>query len=159
MTMTHAIIYFIVGTVVGALFTRMLTQKSKQQKDLQKDLDKSRYELEQYRQELTDHFAQSSALMDNIAKDYSKLYQHMAKTSAEMMPNLPSQDNPFAARITQLTPVSDEAAEKPEEVNDGIAESPKANDATAPKDYSNEATGLLSGDSSIHINSAETKAS
>ncbi len=143
MTWINALLYFVAGVAIGALITRMLTRKTKQQKDLQKDLDKTRYELEQYRQELVDHFAQSAGLLDNIAKDYSKLYQHMAKTSTELMPNLPAQDNPFAARISHLTPV------EADESNSEVETEEPSTEATAPKDYSNEASGLLEGDSSL----------
>ncbi|WP_087016646.1 Z-ring associated protein ZapG [Thaumasiovibrio subtropicus] len=149
MTVINALLYFAGGIVVGALLTRLLSRKTKQQKDLQKDLDKTRYELEQYRQELVDHFAQSAGLLDNIAKDYSKLYQHMAKTSTELMPNLPAQDNPFAARISHLTPVENETPEAAEKEEPQPEEAPEEEViAQAPKDYSDEATGLLSGETS-----------
>ncbi len=84
--------------------------------------------MEQYRQELVDHFARSADLLDNIAKDYSKLYEHMAKTSTELMPNLPAQDNPFAHRISTLESVKNNATD---DVTD------------QPRDYANGATGLL----------------
>lgn len=50
----------------------------------------------------------------------------MAKTSTELMPNLPAQDNPFSRRISTLVPVEEGA-----EVQD------------QPRDYANVATGLL----------------
>ncbi|OAN16551.1 hypothetical protein A3K86_10300 [Photobacterium jeanii] len=126
MAWIYALLIFAAGALIGIFAARLGNKSLKQQKELQKDLDKSKYELEQYRQELVDHFARSAELLDNIAKDYSKLYEHMAKTSTELMPNLPAQDNPFAHRISTLEPVKD---------------TPEV--ADQPRDYANGATGLL----------------
>ncbi|MCQ1057168.1 Z-ring associated protein ZapG [Photobacterium sp. DNB23_23_1] len=127
MAWIYALLIFIAGAIVGAFATRLSNKGLKQQKELKKELEKSKYELEQFRQELVDHFAQSSDLLDNIAKDYSKLYEHMAKTSTELMPNLPAQDNPFARRISTLEAVKDTKEAQDEQ----------------PRDYANGATGLL----------------
>lgn len=127
-----AVAIFIAGIFVGSILNRLTNKNQKQQTSLKKDLDKSKYELEQYRQELVDHFARSAELLDNISKDYSKLYEHMAKTSAELMPNLPTQDNPFAQRITTLEPVK-----KDKPIDDEVMDH-------QPRDYANGATGLFS---------------
>ncbi|SKA28229.1 Inner membrane protein YhcB [Photobacterium toruni] len=123
---------FIAGIFVGYIISRLTNKNQNQQISLKKDLDKSKYELEQYRQELVDHFARSAELLDNVSKDYSKLYEHMAKTSAELMPNLPTQDNPFAQRIATL-----EAVENNEPIEDEVMDH-------QPRDYANGATGLFS---------------
>ncbi|KDM92762.1 Z-ring associated protein ZapG [Photobacterium galatheae] len=132
MAWIYAILIFVAGALVGAFAARLGNKNLKQQKELQKELDKTKYQLEQYRQELIDHFARSSDLLDNLAKDYSKLYEHMAKTSAELMPNLPEQDNPFSQRISTLTAV----AEAPESDSEEESTQP-------PRDYANGASGLL----------------
>ncbi|SMY36559.1 Inner membrane protein YhcB [Photobacterium andalusiense] len=126
-----AVAIFIVGIFVGSLVSRVTNKNQNQQISLKKDLDKSKYELEQYRQELVDHFARSAELLDNVSKDYSKLYEHMAKTSAELMPNLPTQDNPFAQRITSL-----ESVKNTQPIEDEVMDH-------QPRDYANGATGLF----------------
>lgn len=127
-----AISIFIAGIFIGYIVSRLTNKTQNQQISLKKDLDKSKYELEQYRQELVDHFARSAELLDNVSKDYSKLYEHMAKTSAELMPNLPTQDNPFAQRITTLEQVKNN-----EPIEDEVMDH-------QPRDYANGATGLFS---------------
>ncbi|WP_064601845.1 Z-ring associated protein ZapG [Photobacterium sp. J15] len=127
MTWVYALLIFAAGAIVGAFGARLGNQSLKQQKELKKELDKSKYELEQFRQELVDHFASSSELLDNIAKDYSKLYEHMAKTSSELMPNLPEQDNPFSRRISSLEAVHTATSSIQDQ----------------PRDYASGATGLL----------------
>lgn len=140
MAWIYALLIFLAGALVGAFTARLGNKGLKQQKELKKDLDKSKYELEQYRQELVDHFACSAELLDNIAKDYSKLYEHMAKTSTELMPNLPEQDNPFSHRIGTLESVQQTA----NPIHD------------QPRDYANGATGLLKSEPE---NLEESKAS
>ncbi len=127
-----AIAIFIAGIFVGSIISRLTNKNQNQHSSLKKDLDKSKYELEQYRQELVDHFARSAELLDNVSKDYGKLYEHMAKTSAELMPNLPTQDNPFAQRITTLEPVENDTP-----IEDEVMDH-------QPRDYANGATGLFS---------------
>ncbi|MCD9466304.1 Z-ring associated protein ZapG [Photobacterium iliopiscarium] len=141
-----AIAIFIAGIFVGFIINRLTNKNQNQQISLKKDLDKSKYELEQYRQELVDHFARSAELLDNVSKDYAKLYEHMTKASTELMPNLPTQDNPFAQRITTLkqvengTPIEDEVMDH------------------QPRDYANGATGLFS-DKPTSISNDELPAS
>jgi len=137
MTWISAIIIFLVGCIIGAGAVRLTNKGIKEHKSLKKECEKTKYELEQFRQELVDHFARSAELLDNVAKDYSKLYEHMAKTSTELMPNLPAQDNPFAQRITNV-----EAIKSPKPEDDEIIEH-------QPKDYANGATGLFTNQTII----------
>ncbi len=128
----YGCLIFIIGVIVGMIATRLGTKGGKKHKELQKELEKSQYELEQYRQELVDHFAQSANLMENISKDYEKLYSHMAKTSTELMPNLPTQDNPF----TVTAPSLEAATQAPEQT----PEQSEAIQAEAIEDTHTEAT-------------------
>lgn len=124
----YALIGLVVGVILGVVITRVKTPNYKQQKNIQKDLDAAKFALEQQRQELADHFAQSAELLDTLGKDYTKLYQHMAKTSVALLPNVPEQDNPFAKQLTQAEDASTHSEDLHEQ---------------APKDYANSASGLL----------------
>ncbi|ASI89060.1 MULTISPECIES: Z-ring associated protein ZapG [Vibrio] len=124
----YAIVGLLVGAILGIVISRLTTPQYKKQKTIQKDLESAKFALEQQRQELSDHFAQTAEMLDTLGKDYTKLYQHMAKTSSELLPNLPEQDNPFVKKI---------AEHNVETINDvNTTEEP-------PKDYVNGATGLL----------------
>ncbi|HHP0468710.1 TPA: Z-ring associated protein ZapG [Vibrio harveyi] len=124
----YAIVGLLVGTIVGVVISRLTTPEYKKQKSVQKELEAAKFELEQQRQELVDHFAQTAEMLDTLGKDYTKLYQHMAKTSSELLPNLPEQDNPFDKKTAMS---SDKVEEDQSDVNE------------QPKDYANGATGLL----------------
>ncbi|OXX63748.1 ZapG family protein, partial [Vibrio sp. V20_P4S3T152] len=67
-------------------------------------------------------------------------YQHMAKTSSEILPNMPEQDNPFIKKIALHNDT--------EKSNDDILEQP-------PKDYANGATGLFNTPKKEIIHSAD----
>ncbi|MDA0148738.1 Z-ring associated protein ZapG [Vibrio sp. LaRot3] len=127
----YALVGLLVGTVLGMIISRLTTPGYKKQKSVQKELDAAKFELEQQKQDLTDHFAQSAEMLDTIGKEYTKLYQHMAKTSSELLPKLPEQDNPFAKKITESNAQS------------ANSQSDDASLEQAPKDYASGATGLL----------------
>ncbi|OCA54591.1 Z-ring associated protein ZapG [Photorhabdus namnaonensis] len=126
MTWEYALIGLAVGFVIGALVMRFGNAKLRQQKALQTELENNKSELEEYRKELVGHFARSAELLDNMARDYRQLYQHMAKSSHELMPNMPVQDNPFNYRLTESEADNDQAPVK-----------------MPPKDYSDGASGLF----------------
>ncbi|MCL9775052.1 Z-ring associated protein ZapG [Vibrio methylphosphonaticus] len=123
----YAVVGLLVGAILGIVISRLTTPQYKKQKTIQKDLESAKFALEQQRQELSDHFAQSAEMLDTLGKDYTKLYQHMAKTSAELLPNLPEQDNPFVKKIAEHNVEPTASSDIDEQ----------------PKDYANGATGLL----------------
>ncbi|NOI81883.1 DUF1043 family protein [Vibrio tubiashii] len=129
----YALVGLLVGMVLGVAISRLTTPGYKKQKSVQKDLDSAKFELEQQKQDLADHFAQTAEMLDSLGKEYTKLYQHMAKTSSELLPNIPEQDNPFVKKIAQQS--DSESVE-----NNDVEIQPLSE---APKDYASGSTGLL----------------
>ncbi|WP_375751399.1 Z-ring associated protein ZapG [Vibrio sp. HN007] len=125
MPLIYGLIGLLVGAILGIIIARIKTPQYKKHKQMQKELEASKFELEQQRQELADHFAKTAEMLDILGKDYTKLYQHMADTSSELLPNLPEQDNPFSKKVSK------EVEKKEEEID------------MPPKDYAKGATGLL----------------
>lgn len=126
MTWEYALVGLVVGIAVGALVMRFGNRRLRQQRTLQDELEKSKSDLEEYRQELVGHFARSAELLDNMARDYRQLYQHMTKSSSNLLPKLPLQENPFRYRLTESEADNDQAPVK-----------------MPPKDYPGSASGLL----------------
>lgn len=145
-----AIVGLLVGCVVGIIVSRITTPQYKNHKSLHNELESAKFALEQQRQELVDHFAQTAEMLDIIGKDYTKLYQHLAKTSKELVPNLPEQDNPFVKTAAKHNR-SDSAPEKTEPVQ----KTSDSQEEQQPKDYANGATGLLKNDEIQIINSKD----
>ncbi|MFC1234664.1 Z-ring associated protein ZapG [Vibrio sp. F74] len=121
----YGLVGLLVGAILGIVISRIKTPQYKKHQHMKKELATTKFELEQQRQELTDHFSQTAELLDVLGKDYTKLYQHMANTSSELLANVPEQDQPFANKLTQTV------SESEQETN------------IQPKDYAKGATGLL----------------
>ncbi|NOJ23092.1 Z-ring associated protein ZapG [Vibrio coralliilyticus] len=139
----YALVGLLVGAVLGIIISRITTPGYKKQKTIQKDLETAKFELEQQKQDLADHFAQTAEMLDSLGKEYTKLYQHMTKTSAELLPNIPELDNPFNKKVAEQS-----QTEEPAE-----AEQPSA--VEAPKDYASGATGMLVEEKKEVLNSAQ----
>ncbi|WP_339058343.1 Z-ring associated protein ZapG [Candidatus Regiella endosymbiont of Tuberolachnus salignus] len=93
MTWEYGLIGLIVGMLIGALAMRFGNRDLRQQQKLKNELDRRSIDFEEYRQELVGHFARNAELLDNMARDYRQLYQHIAKNSNNLLPDLPLQDN------------------------------------------------------------------
>lgn len=128
MTWEYAVIGLVVGIAIGAVAMRFGNRKLRDQQVMKNELEKSKAERDEYRQELVGHFARSAELLDNMATDYRQLYQHMAKSSNNLLPDMPEQDNPFNYRLTGS-----------EADNDQVP-------VQMPRDYSDGASGLLRGE-------------
>jgi uncharacterized membrane-anchored protein YhcB (DUF1043 family) len=116
----------LVGAILGIIISRIKTPQYKKQQLMKKELESAKFKLEQQRQELSDHFSHAAELLDVLGKDYTKLYQHMATTSAELLPNIPEQDKPFSLKVAQDDNTATDGDENKQ-----------------PKDYAKGATGLL----------------
>ncbi|GAD80660.1 Z-ring associated protein ZapG [Vibrio ezurae] len=136
----YAIVSLFVGIIIGVIISRITTPQYKKQKELQKDLETAKFTLEQQRQDINDHFSESAQLLENIGKEYRKLYEHMANTSNDLLPNLPAQDNPFAKHIESKNKEEDDSAST----------------NVPPKDYANGATGMLKDEKKEILNATET---
>ncbi|MFB9217651.1 Z-ring associated protein ZapG [Vibrio sinaloensis] len=129
----YALVGLLVGTLLGVIISRLTTPGYKKQKSTQKELETAKFELEQQKQDLADHFAQTAEMLDSLGKEYTKLYQHMTKTSSELLPNLPDQDNPFNKKVAEQSKTEEKTEQSDTE----------SNTSEAPKDYASGPTGLL----------------
>jgi uncharacterized membrane-anchored protein YhcB (DUF1043 family) len=109
MTWEYALIGLVVGIIIGAVAMRFGNRKLRQQQALQFELEKNKAELEEYREELVSHFARSAELLDNMAHDYRQLYQHMAKSSNNLLPDSMADANPFRNRLEESEAGNDQA--------------------------------------------------
>ncbi|SFN26835.1 hypothetical protein SAMN05216516_104223 [Izhakiella capsodis] len=126
MTWEYALIGLGIGILIGGLAVRYGNRKLREQRNMQYELEKTKAELADYREELSNHFARSAELLDNMARDYRQLYQHMAKGSNDLLPNLPGNKKPFSYQLTGSEADNDQAP------------------VQMPRDYSDSgASGLL----------------
>ncbi|MFH0257497.1 Z-ring associated protein ZapG [Vibrio rumoiensis] len=140
MAFLYAAVGLVIGLIIGIIIARVMTPEYKKHKQLQKELETAKFELEQHRQDLSDHFSNSAEMLDTLGKNYTKLYQHMAQTSSDLLPNIPKQDNPFVTQTAEAPLESEER--KPEETPE-----------IQPKDYANGSTGLLKDQPKTYVES------
>lgn len=125
MTWEYGIIGLVVGLVMGAVAMRFGSSKLRDQHAVQYELEKTRAELQDNKQELSNHFAKSAELLDEMTNSYRELYQHMAQSSQNLLPEEPAVREAFQHRLT------------------GAAKHQDADTIQMPRDYSENASGLL----------------
>lgn len=76
-------IVFCVGVLLGALISRTLLHPE-QKKDLEQSLQLTRQELNQYQQDVAQHFAETSKLVHNLTQSYKDVHQHLARGAVEL---------------------------------------------------------------------------
>ncbi len=141
----YAVIGLLVGTILGVIITRVASPQYRKQKDINKELETAKYALEQQRQELADHFAETADMLDSLEKQQRKLHLHMVSGVKELLPNLPAQDNPFDRKASPEASASDDEATEVSQdetpPTTGSEEKTSADEAPVnqpPKDYSGE---------------------
>jgi hypothetical protein len=68
----------IFGCLVGILLTRTLSPQEQKARDLESKLKHSEEKLIQYQQEVTQHFAQTANLVNNLTQSYKDVHDHLA---------------------------------------------------------------------------------
>lgn len=133
-----SIISLLIGAVIGFLMGRS-GNTSNRQAELTEQLDSTTKELENYKEEVNEHFEKTAALVNNLTNSYKEVHEHLA-TSAVGLCKAGTIDLALEpamhAKIESQDNESEEPAEKTEEVT-----------ADIPRDYapkSPEDEGTLS---------------
>ncbi|GJH42620.1 DUF1043 family protein [Pasteurella canis] len=121
-----AVIGLIIGFVISYLLLRFTKDSVKKQVKTEAELQKVKNQLDNQKQQLEKHFAESAELLKNIAQDYQKLYKHLAVSSTQLLPEL-----------THKPLFSNELITSTSEKHNNI------NTDEQPRDYSEGSSGLL----------------
>ncbi|MXP67807.1 Z-ring associated protein ZapG [Pantoea sp. Aalb] len=125
MTWEYGIMGLITGIIIGAVTMRFGNKKLREQNNIQYKLQQSKIELANYREEISNHFERSAELLDNMAHDYRKFYNHIAKNSNKLLSHKINGKNLFTYKFKET-----------EIDNDQLP-------VQTPRDYSEESSGLL----------------
>ncbi|POY44833.1 MULTISPECIES: YhcB family protein [Avibacterium] len=125
-----ALIGLVVGFVLAYLLLRFTKDSVKKQVKTEAELQKVKSELDQQKQHLEKHFSESADLLKTLAQDYQKLYQHLATSSVQLLPQLENKSL-FENQLEQ---------KKPEETT---TEAENSSEENAPRDYSEGSSGIL----------------
>lgn len=77
------VIVFCLGSLLGAFISRSFFPPE-QQKQLEQNLQSSREELEQYQQDVAQHFADTAKLVQNLTESYKDVHDHLASGALKL---------------------------------------------------------------------------
>ncbi|HHQ4557052.1 YhcB family protein [Aeromonas hydrophila] len=80
MSLLNGILLAVAALIIGVIIGRF-TVRSRDAGRLEQELKKAHKELESYQGQINTHFADSAALMEQLAEQYQTLYRHMAEQS------------------------------------------------------------------------------
>ena len=131
-----ALIGLIIGWILAYVLLRLTKDSVKKQIKTEAELQQVQTELNNQKQQLEKHFAESAELLKTLAQDYQKLYRHLATSSTQFLPELTN--NP----LFEQNLISAESSEKTENNTEKTEEDIKA-EKDAPRDYSEGSSGIL----------------
>lgn len=76
-------IVFCIGGLLGAVISRTL-MPPEQQKELEQSLQLTRQELNQYQQDVAQHFADTSKLVNNLTQSYKDVHEHLVHGAIQL---------------------------------------------------------------------------
>ncbi|MFZ7199937.1 YhcB family protein [Avibacterium avium] len=126
-----ALIGLVVGFVLAYLLLRFTKDSVKKQVKTEAELQKVKFELDQQKQHLEKHFSESADLLKTLAQDYQKLYQHLANSSAELLPQLENKPL-FENKLIEQNKAENEAPNASEEKPE-TTESTETTDVAEPQ--------------------------
>ncbi|MGY3861649.1 YhcB family protein [Aeromonas lacus] len=122
MSLSTGILLAVAALIVGIIIGRF-SVRSRDAGRLEQELKKAHKELENYQGQINTHFADSAALMEQLAEQYQTLYRHMAEQSK------------FLAKAQE--PLFREVLVEEEETKT------EAEPGVPPRDYAGASSGLL----------------
>lgn len=126
--MTYIIIGLVIGFISGIIFMNFVSQKGRKYAKVKRELEQAQEELATQKQMMVKHFSHSAEILDNMAKDFRRLYQHIAETSGQF---ITSDDVPMIDLETN---------------NNDISVKNELTLEKQPKDYSDNPSGLFKND-------------
>lgn len=125
--MTYLAIGLVIGFVIGIIFMNVISPKGRKYAKAKRELEQTQEELATQKQMIVKHFSHSAEILDNMAKEFRRLYQHMAENSGKF---ISSEDMPKIELDTQ----------NDSNINNELTLEKQ------PKDYSDNPSGLFRAD-------------
>ena len=126
--MTYIIIGLVIGFILGMIFMNFISPKGRKYIKAQRELEQTQEELASQKQMMVKHFSHSAEILDNMAKDFRRLYQHIADTSGQFV----------TSDDMQMIDL--------ENTNNDISVQKELTLEKQPKDYSDNPSGLFKSD-------------
>lgn len=78
-----ALLCLLGGAALGAVLFK-LVGPSGQNRELEERVQRAENELKQYQQDVAEHFAQTSSLVNNLTQSYRDVYEHLANSALKL---------------------------------------------------------------------------
>ncbi|CAA0083677.1 Inner membrane protein YhcB [BD1-7 clade bacterium] len=118
-----SILSLFVGAAIGALITLRMSDAQDKNKELEKHLHQKQDELKQYQHEVTEHFVETSTMLNQLAETYRDLHNHLA-TGANGLTTPVNNNEPIIKRLNDK--VSIEESSEPDTVQPPLDYAPRA---------------------------------
>ncbi|MGB0834666.1 MAG: YhcB family protein [Psychrobium sp.] len=86
MDLTISILLIVIAAVIGFVVGKVTSNSSADNSAEKAKTQQLEAELNQYKQDVEQHFAQSAELLGNMAQEYRNVYQHMAQAQQSLLP-------------------------------------------------------------------------
>nr|WP_246480554.1 DUF1043 family protein [Motiliproteus sediminis] len=125
------VIALLIGAVIGLLIARS-SSGGQSREALIEELNDARREMEEYKQEVSVHFAQTADLVNRLTDSYRDVHQHLSKSAQKLC-----DDETLVASLMaqeQRPVLTSPATDNAEEQTDTAVEAPKDYAPKAPDD-------------------------
>ncbi|MBX2809271.1 MAG: DUF1043 family protein [Cellvibrionaceae bacterium] len=82
--LTVAVIALAGGFILGALSTRVFSADRKRSQRLESRLQQADTTLQNYQQQVTQHFSETANLVNNLTQSYKEVHQHLANNALKL---------------------------------------------------------------------------
>lgn len=72
------------GCVLGALLSRSLQPEKQQNREMEQRLQRAEEKLSDYQTEVSEHFAQTSQLVNNLTQSYKEVHEYLANSALKL---------------------------------------------------------------------------
>ena len=80
-----ALITLLVGGAIGAMVVKSMNpQQQQQNKELEQRLHTTEEKLRDYQQEVTEHFVETSLLVNRLTQSYKEVHEHLASSALKL---------------------------------------------------------------------------
>lgn len=74
----------VVGCVIGVLLARTTNPDQQQNRELENRLNKAEGKLNDYQHEVTEHFAETSQLVNSLTQSYKEVHEYLANSALKL---------------------------------------------------------------------------
>jgi uncharacterized membrane-anchored protein YhcB (DUF1043 family) len=134
----------IITGVIGFFIGSQVTRKQLKQTELEEQAMQAKNDLEQFRQDVSDHLSSTKKLMNQMQESYTQLLSHVEHTDQLLLTEKPTHPSePFFSKETT------------EQLHASLKSRPerrrgdrRANDSAQPVDYVEGKSGIFTGERS-----------